>query len=118
MRLRWALEDIAWCSTITLLAGGFLCYLFGAGCAIPLEVDVDVGIAFDDPCLLLFPECGTVPGVPYRCVDSGGTPDYDCIVACFAARELTCEPDGPVCTQRLGDEEHWVPVVCVERNPS
>lgn len=98
----------------TALVLGFLVlagctFLSFSGCAVPLEVDVGIDVGIDDECLFLFPECDTRG---YRCVNADGTENVTCDVACVAARDLTCEADGPTCTQRVGDEEHWVPVVC------
>lgn len=84
-----------------------------AGCAVP--VDVNVGVDLDDRCLLMQPECDPDRGGEYLCVDSEGTPQPSCIVACIAGRELTCEPTGPWCRQSIGDQLEHVPVVCVSR---
>lgn len=93
-----------------LIIGGAAFALLG--CAVP--VDVKIGVDLDDDCLLLFPQCYAAGGT--ECVDSSGAVHPECQVACVAGRELSCDPDdGPLCTQRLGDSDEFVPVVCVGR---
>lgn len=79
-----------------------------AGCTHTLEHEITIGIDFEDECAFLLPDCGTSG---YRCVDSDGVEDSTCMVSCVYARSLTCEPDGPACTQTAG-EDVLVPVVC------
>lgn len=93
-----------------------LCVLVSslAGCGMNLEHDITIGIDLADDCLLRFPECAEGGG--FECVSSDGTPDTSCEVACVAARTITCDPEGPSCTQLVGDTEQHVPVVCIDRS--
>lgn len=79
------------------------------GCALSWEHEIK--IVLDDKCLTAFPECRGAD--TYFCVTPDGEQLPECRVGCLAARAIMCTPDGPVCVQRLGDHDEFVPVGCV-----
>ena len=91
----------------------FLCLLLLPACTNTLRHEIVIDLNLDDECLFAFPECSLALG--YYCANADGVVRRDCQVACIAARTLACEPDGPYCTQTIGDEDLAVPVVCVSR---
>lgn len=80
------------------------------------QLDLEIAVDLEDECLLAFPACtqgsSEVPEA-YFCEDSSGRRVYGCRVACVAAREISCEVDGPNCLQSAGGDDVMVPVVCV-----
>lgn len=89
-----------------------LLLLLLASCTNTIRHEIVIDLGLEDECLFAFPACS--PG-GYHCEDSDGIRQSACQVACLAARDLTCEPDGPFCTQTLGDEEPFVPVLCISK---
>ena len=83
--------------------------IFG-GCA--MSVDHNISVKLDDDCLTRFPECA---GDSFYCVNADGERKAACEVGCLAGRDLYCDAAGPYCTQAVGDDNPFVPVLCLTR---
>ena len=103
------MRELATAALLVALGLGALFYF--TACTLPIELDVGIGVDLNDPCLTRLPSCGPITG--YVCENADGTDDLDCEVACVAGRTLVCEEDGPTCLQRVGEDELWVPVICI-----
>ncbi len=105
------LEKILYVFGAGLLAFGLVLFMglviSMTGCA--LDVDHNLNVNINDDCLTALPN----PDCSASCVASDGALRAECRPACLAGRVLICDPvDGPLCTQRVGEQDYFVPTLC------